>query len=187
MPELRPHAPSSAQPRPANPVSASKVFSAPGQAGVSGVSRSENPRIFHAPPAAAAGGASPSPPPGVLRVLVVEDNLDQAESLEKTLKTWGYDSRICTSASEALALAPYYQPRVVLIDIGLPDMTGWQLAESLRKQGGSDGAVFIAVTAYGDEDDYRRSQRVGISYHLVKPSFQHQLHEILSRLAGGGE
>lgn len=119
--------------------------------------------------------------------MVVEDNLDQAESLEKTLKTWGYDSRICTSGSEALALAPYYQPRVVLIDIGLPDMTGWQLAEALRKQAGSDGAVFIAVTAYGDEDDYRRSQRVGISYHLVKPSFQHQLHEILSRLARGGE
>ncbi|HEX5445216.1 MAG TPA: response regulator [Pirellulales bacterium] len=185
MPELRPHAPSSAQPRPANPASASKAFSAPGQAGVSGGSRSENPRVVYTPPAADAKGASP--PPGVLRVLVVEDNLDQAESLEKTLKTWGYDSRICTSGSEALALAPYYQPRVVLIDIGLPDMTGWQLAESLRKQAGSVGAVFIAVTAYGDEDDYRRSQRVGISYHLVKPSFQHQLHEILSRLAGGGE
>lgn len=185
MPELRPHAPSSAQPRPANPASSTKTFSAPAKAGVASP-RSEKPRTFYAPDAAA-GGATPLPPPGVLRVLVVEDNLDQAESLEKTLKTWGYDSRICTSGSEALALAPYYQPRVVLIDIGLPDMTGWQLAESLRKQAGSDGAVFIAVTAYGDEDDYRRSQRVGISYHLVKPSFQHQLHEILSRLARGGE
>lgn len=184
MPELRPHTPSSAQPRTAE---SAKSFSAPGKVTVSPGRRTEKPRVFHAPPEATAGGASPSSPRAVLRVLVVEDNLDQAESLEKTLKTWGYDSRICTSAGEALALAPYYQPQVVLIDIGLPDMDGWQLAAGLRQQAGTKSAVFIAVTAYGDADDYRRSQQVGISYHLVKPSFQSQLHAILSRFSSGGE
>ncbi|HJT33996.1 MAG TPA: response regulator, partial [Pirellulales bacterium] len=162
MPELRPHAPSSAQPRTAQPA---RAFSAPTKVGVSQGRRTDKPGAFQ--PRPAAGDSSPLPPPGVLRVLVVEDNLDQAESLEKTLKTWGYDSRICTSAGEALALAPYYQPQVVVIDIGLPDMDGWQLASGLRRQEGTVNAIFIAVTAYGDADDYRRSQQVGISYHLV--------------------
>lgn len=178
MPELRPYAPSSAQPRTAEP----KAFSALGNPVLSPARRSDKRRSPATPPDASAGGASPSSPPSVLRVLVVEDNLDQAESLEKTLKTWGYDSRICTSAGEALALAPYYQPQVVLIDIGLPDMDGWQLANGLRQQVGTESAVLIAVTAYGDADDYRRSQQVGISYHLVKPSFQDQLRAILARL-----
>lgn len=184
MPELRPHVPSSAQPRRADPA---RSFSAPGKVRVAGERRTDKPRVFYSPPDAAAGGASSSPPPGLLRVLVVEDNLDQAESLEKTLKAWGYDSRICTSGSEALALAPYYQPQVVVIDIGLPDMDGWQLANGLRQQAGAECPVFIAVTAYGDEDDYRRSQRVGISYHLVKPSFQQQLRGILARLSSGAD
>lgn len=182
MPELRPHAPSSAQPRTAEP----KAFSALGNPALMPGRRTDKRRDSVIPPDASASGASPSPPPAVMRVLVVEDNLDQAESLEKTLKTWGYDSRICTSASEALALAPYYQPQVVLIDIGLPDMDGWQLASGLRQQEGTVNAVFIAVTAYGDANDYRRSQQVGISYHLVKPSFQDQLRAILARLYDRG-
>lgn len=113
-----------------------------------------------------------------LRVLVVEDALDAAETLDMQLREWGYDSRVCTSGREAIALAPYYQPNVVLIDIGLPDMTGWELAKLLPPD-----ALLIAVTARGEADDFKRSQGVGIRYHLVKPTYQRQLRELLERLA----
>lgn len=113
-----------------------------------------------------------------LRVLVVEDALDAAEVLAMQLREWGYDSRVCASGEEAVALAPYYQPNVVLIDIGLPDMTGWDLAKLLPTD-----SLLIAVTARGEADDFKRSQRVGIRYHLVKPTYQRQLRELLERLA----
>ena len=112
-----------------------------------------------------------------LRVLVVEDSLDVAELLARQLREWGFDSRICTSGHEAIGLAPYYHPNVVLIDIGLPDMTGWDLAKHLPSD-----ALLIAVTARGEEDDFKRSQLVGIRYHLVKPAYQRQLRELLERL-----
>ena len=124
-----------------------------------------------------------SPVKGLLRVLVVEDNLDVGALLEISLTEWGYASRVCTAAHEALALAPYYQPQVVLIDIGLPDMDGWELARRLREQKPSDPPILVAVTAHGEQHDFQRSQSVGISYHLVKPSFQPQLRQILDRLA----
>jgi CheY-like chemotaxis protein len=109
------------------------------------------------------------PQPAPLRVLLVEDNLDAATALLLTLQNWGYDSRACTSGDEALALAPSFRPNVVLLDIGLPGMDGWQLARKLRQLGVN--ATFIAVTAHGEGDDYYRSRKAGIDFHLVKPDF----------------
>lgn len=120
-----------------------------------------------------------------MRVLVVEDNLDTASVLEKSLQEWGYPSRVCTSANEALALSPYYQPQVVLIDIGLPDIDGWELASRLRARHSESPPILIAITAHGEQEDFQRSQTAGISFHLVKPAFQPQLREILERLARG--
>jgi CheY-like chemotaxis protein len=131
---------------------------------------------------AAGGGRIPREQ---MRVLVVEDNLDTAGALEKSLQDWGYPSRVCTSAHEALALAPYYQPRIVLIDIGLPDLDGWELASRLRQQQPDAVPVLIAITAHGEQNDFQRSESAGISFHLVKPAFQPQLREILERLARG--
>lgn len=115
-----------------------------------------------------------------LRVLVVEDDLDGAESLMLLLQLWGYESRGCTSGGEALALAPNFEPHVILTDIGLPDMTGWELAQRLLSS-----PLLIAITAHGEAADFRRSERAGIRYHLVKPAFQNQLREILERVASG--
>ncbi len=129
---------------------------------------------------ASAGSRQPN---GSLRVLVVEDNLDTAGVLEKSLDNWGYAARVCTSGNEALALSPYYLPHVVLIDIGLPDIDGWELARRMRQHQAAAPPVFIAITAHSEQHDFQRSQRAGISYHLVKPSFQPQLREILERLA----
>jgi CheY-like chemotaxis protein len=141
-------------------------------------------RIKAAPDASGAESGSDAPD-GHLRVLVVEDNLDAAGALEKSLNQWGYASRVCTSGNEALALAPYYLPDVVLIDLGLPDIDGWEVARRLRQRQAGATPIFIAVTAHGEQRDFQRSQLAGISYHLVKPAFQTQLRDILERLAGG--
>lgn len=124
-----------------------------------------------------------SPDPSAMRVLVVEDSLDVAETLQKSLTAWGYAVNACTGGNEALALAPYFRPDVVLIDIGLPDMDGWQLARRLRAQGDGDVPVMIAITALGEEADFERSRQAGISFHLVKPAFQTQLRQLLERIA----
>jgi len=113
-----------------------------------------------------------------MRVLIVEDSLDVAESLGLHLREWGYAYRICTTGNEALALVPYFRPNVVLIDIGLPDMSGWELARYLP-----GNAVLIAVSARGEDEDFRQSQHAGIRYHLVKPAYQRQLRELLERIA----
>jgi CheY-like chemotaxis protein len=115
-----------------------------------------------------------------LRVLVVEDSTDAAEALGLQLREWGYGYRICASGNEALALVPYFRPNVVLVDIGLPDMSGWELARYLP-----GNAVLIAISARGEDDDFRRSQYAGIGYHLVKPAYQRQLRELLQRIAPG--
>ncbi|HVX10947.1 MAG TPA: response regulator [Pirellulales bacterium] len=113
-----------------------------------------------------------------LRVMVVEDAWDVAQSLEALVEVWGHDCRVCTSGNEAIALAPYFRPNVVLIDIGLPDMDGWQLAGRLE-----GSALLVAVTARGEDTDFQRSQIAGIRYHLVKPAFHSQLKQLLDRVA----
>ena len=97
-----------------------------------------------------------------------------------TLQQWGYDARVCTSGNEALALAPTFKPNVVLLDIRLPDMDGWKLARKLRQFGVN--ATMIAVTALGEGDDYYRSNKAGIDFHLVKPDYLPQLKQLLQRI-----
>jgi CheY-like chemotaxis protein len=117
-----------------------------------------------------------------LRILVVEDAFDAAEVLREQLTHWGYECQVCTSGNEALALAPYFRPKIVLIDIGLPDMDGWELAHRLHVKDLDERPVFIAITAHGEQEDFQRSQRAGIRYHLVKPAYHIQLRELLMRL-----
>ena len=126
------------------------------------------------------GSETKATPASTLRVLVVEDTEDAARLVAAYLKKWGHDSWVCTSGNEALAVAPNYKPDVILIDIGLPDMTGWELARRLPR-----GPLLVAITGRGDEKDFDRSRDVGIRYHLVKPAFQGQLRDLLDRFAQG--
>lgn len=127
-------------------------------------------------------GQAPRERVDCLRVLVIEDNLDAAESLARQLHQWGHHCRVCTTAHEALSVLVRYHPQVVLIDIGLPDMDGWRLARLIH-QTTNERPILIAVTAYGEEGDFARSQQAAISYHLVKPAYQPQLRQILGRIA----
>jgi PAS domain S-box-containing protein len=104
-----------------------------------------------------------------LRVLVVEDNIDAAESLATLLRLWNHDVNVVHDGRMALEAAREQQPEVVLLDIGLPGLDGYQVARRLRDEIGLDHALLVAMTGYGQPEDRRRSQEAGIQYHFVKP------------------
>ena len=104
-----------------------------------------------------------------LRVLVVEDNIDAAESLATLLRLWNHDVSVVHDGRTALEAAREQQPEVVLLDIGLPGLDGYQVARRLRDEIGLDHALLVAMTGYGQPEDRRRSQEAGIQYHFVKP------------------
>ena len=115
----------------------------------------------------------PEPAPAIaprgLRVLVVEDNIDAAESLATLLRLWNHDVSVVHDGRLALEAAREQQPEVVLLDIGLPGLDGYQVARRLRDEIGLDHALLVAMTGYGQPEDRRRSQEAGIQYHFVKP------------------
>jgi CheY-like chemotaxis protein len=108
----------------------------------------------------------PECPP--LRILVVDDSRDSAESLCKLLRLGGHEVLVAHEGELALHLAATGQPAVVLLDIGLPGMDGYEVCRRLR-QSGLANALIVAMTGYGLERDRRRSQEAGFDTHMVKP------------------
>jgi CheY-like chemotaxis protein len=104
-----------------------------------------------------------------MRILVVEDNHDSAQSLRTLLELCGYSVTVAYSSREGLEAAQRTRPHVILCDIGLPDSDGYELAAALRSHPATARARLIAVTAYGGEQDKKRSREAGFQLHLVKP------------------
>ncbi len=113
------------------------------------------------------------------RVLVVDDNVDAADSLGMLLRLSGQQVRVAYDGPTALALAPEFQPEVVILDLGMPSMDGFAVARRLRSQPGFGKALLIALTGWGNEEAKRRSQEAGFDYHLVKPADPRQLQALL--------
>ncbi|MFL6198029.1 MAG: ATP-binding protein [Thermoanaerobaculia bacterium] len=132
--------------------------------------------------------SAPMPEPEVpfssrgLRVLVVEDNVDAAESLSALLRLWGHEVRMVHDGLAALDAAREQHPEVVLLDIGLPGLDGYQVAKRLREDPSMDGALLVAMTGYGQPEDRRRSREAGIHHHFVKPVEPFVLRTLLSNL-----
>ena len=118
-----------------------------------------------------------------VRVMVVEDNLDAAESLASLLRIWGHEVLVAHDGQEALEAASSYWPEVVLLDIGLPKLDGYQVARRLREDLGLDGALLVAMTGYGQAEDRRRSREAGIHHHYVKPVEPAVLRNLLAEVA----
>ncbi|QJR15744.1 response regulator [Usitatibacter palustris] len=104
-----------------------------------------------------------------LRILIVEDHPDTAISFGKLLEALGNEVRIATNGPDALAIGQEFRPDVVLLDIGLPFMNGFEIARKLRERYWGRSAVVIATTAWDQEEDKRNSVAAGIDHHLVKP------------------
>jgi CheY-like chemotaxis protein len=119
----------------------------------------------------------------VLRVLLVEDHADTAQSTAVLLGLYGYEVHVASDGPAALQAAHASQPDVVMLDIGLPKMDGYRLAQLLRTQSAdkSKRPFLIAVTGYGREADQLRSREAGIDLHLVKPVEPEVLHGILTK------
>ncbi|MFL6200432.1 MAG: ATP-binding protein [Thermoanaerobaculia bacterium] len=122
-----------------------------------------------------------------LKVLVVEDNVDAAESLATLLRLWNHDVNVVHDGRTALEAARTQQPEVVLLDIGLPGLDGYQVARRLREELGLDHTLLVAMTGYGQPEDRRRSQEAGIHHHFVKPVEPIVLRNLLAGLAGPAE
>ena len=122
--------------------------------------------------------------PNQLSILIVEDHADTAESLAELLTLCGCDVRVAGSAPEALDAADDQMPDVVLLDIGLPGMDGWEAARWLREQATGKQPLVVAVTGYGSDADRQRSADAGIDLHLTKPADPADLILLLARIRG---
>ncbi len=115
-----------------------------------------------------------------LRVLVVDDNVDAADSLATLLITSGHAVRTAYAGPTALEVTDDHHPDVILLDIGLPGFSGYEVAKRLRQQPNFSNVVLIAMTGYGQESDRSRSIESGFDHHLVKPVPYEQVLQILA-------
>jgi signal transduction histidine kinase/ActR/RegA family two-component response regulator len=123
--------------------------------------------------ACVSGGDVPSARAPVLpnrRVLVVDDNQDAAQSLGLLLKLLGAEVQVVHDGPAALEIIPTYAPNVVLLDIGMPGMDGYEVAKRIRQQPAGEDLLLIALTGWGQEEDRRRSSQAGFDHHLLKPA-----------------
>ena len=110
-----------------------------------------------------------STPHSATRILVVDDNEDAANSLATLLEVMGYTVRIAYDGPEGIEAADEFEPAVALLDIGLPKLSGYDIARHVRgKRGG--GVLLVAITGWGQEDDRRRAREAGFDHHFTKPA-----------------
>jgi PAS domain S-box-containing protein len=103
------------------------------------------------------------------RVLVVDDNRDSADTITALLLAWGHEARTLYDAESVISVVEDFQPDVVVLDIGLPKINGYDLARQLRQSGNPRHIVLVAFTGYGQDDDRRRVREAGFDHHLLKP------------------
>jgi PAS domain S-box-containing protein len=116
------------------------------------------------------------------RILLVDDNKDSADSLAMLLRLWGHDVRTVADGREALAVAPAYRPDLVLLDIGLPGLDGYEVARRLRTEPWIGQTVLVALTGYASDEDRRQARAAGFAHHMVKPVDFDALRRLLAAL-----
>lgn len=122
----------------------------------------------------------PAPAAGGRRILLVDDNLDSNEALDLFLQLEGHVVRKAADGADALQIAREFHPQLVVCDIGLPDMDGYEVIRCLRAQAGADMPVVFALTGYAQERDCARVKEAGFSRHLLKPVDPAVLKELIA-------
>jgi len=130
---------------------------------------------------------SPTPIKPKRRILVVDDNRDSAESLTVMLELTGSNTRTAYDGLEALDAASAFQPEVILLDIGLPELNGYEVARKIREQPWGEKMVLIALTGWGQDEDRRRSKEAGFDHHVTKPVDPDALMKLLEMKLQVGE
>jgi two-component system CheB/CheR fusion protein len=116
------------------------------------------------------------------RIVLVEDHPDAAESLALLLELLGHRVRVFSEGAAALAAASTDPPDLMVVDIGLPGIDGYEIARRVRRDPLLRHAVLIALTGYGSDDDRRESKAAGFDHHLVKPVEPRALEDLVARL-----
>jgi CheY-like chemotaxis protein len=116
------------------------------------------------------------------RVLIVDDNRDGAQSLALMLDIEGHEVRTAADGLEALQIAEEFQPHVVLLDIGMPGIDGYETARRLRTRPWAQSTLLCAQTGWGQEDDKRRARTAGFDRHLVKPIDPEEISRIVAEV-----
>jgi len=117
------------------------------------------------------------------RVLVVDDNVDAASMLAALVRQLGHDVVVVHDGPSALKAAEAYRPEIILLDLGMPDMNGFEVARALRERGIAPTPRIVAVTGWGKPEDERRTREAGFDMHLIKPVEESQIRQVL-RLRG---
>ena len=120
------------------------------------------------------------------RILVVDDNRDAAETLGALLSGLGATVSVADSGPAALEILKTFQPEAVLLDIGMPEMDGYEVSRRIRATPGNGRVLLIALTGWGQEDDLRRSRAAGFDHHLVKPPDIDKLRDLLTATSASG-
>jgi len=133
---------------------------------------------------ASAAGASLSRRP--LRVLVADDNPDICEMCATLLRLWGHEVLLASNGNQALDIARRERPDVAILDIGMPRLTGYDVAQAIRRDLGS-GMVLVAVTGWGQEEAKARTAEAGFNDHLTKPVEPAALEALLANVAANAQ
>lgn len=124
--------------------------------------------------------------PNRFKILVVDDNHDSALSLAMMLSIMGHETRTAHDGESAVTTAEMFLPDVVLLDIGLPKLNGYEVAQRIRQSSWGASMFLIAVTGWGQDEDRQRSTQVGLNVHMVKPVEPSALEKLLSELRVDG-
>lgn len=117
-----------------------------------------------------------------LNVLVVDDNRDAADSLATLLEIWGYTARTAYDGSDGWRELQSWHPDFLILDINMPGLDGYALAERVRRTPGLEGIKMVALSAYSDEGHVRRAAAAGFDYQITKPAEPRALEEILTMM-----
>jgi len=145
--------------------------------------------IVRLPVMSSPGDPTPAPAADVerathsLKVLVVDDNVDAAKGIARLLQAYGHETRVAHEGAAAMQAALEFVPDVVLLDIGLPVINGFQVAKWIRQELTLQNVVLVALTGYGQESDRQRTQDAGFDHHLVKPADFKAVQRILAEVA----
>jgi CheY-like chemotaxis protein len=129
-------------------------------------------------------GPSASPEAGAIlrKILVVDDNRDSVESLAMLLKMLGHETYLAYDGLEAVQTAERIRPELILLDIGLPKLNGYEVCRKIREQEWSQATVIVALSGWGQEADRRKSEEAGFNHHMVKPLDYNLLMDVLAEL-----
>ncbi|MHC5539611.1 response regulator, partial [Singulisphaera rosea] len=114
--------------------------------------------------------------------LVVDDNRDSAETLARLQRLRGHQVKVAHDGPEALRLLANFRPQLILLDLGLPGMSGYEVARRIRESTELRGVTLVALTGWGQEEDRRRTREAGFDHHLVKPADPDELERIVGSI-----